>query len=117
MNVGLDNVRPVIESVLEQFTIILLEGPLSSAVTRGNFFAEAQILAKIQVAVGIAGNRNSTLHYDETSKYVRTTGSVQVTAVGRSFAVGLFDKDIGTAEKLFDSIKIVRKKLQNILLR
>ena len=117
MNVGLDNVRPVIESVLEQFTIILLEGPLPSAVTRGNFFAEAQILAKVQVAVGIAGNKNSTLHYDETSKYGRKTGSIQVTAGGRSYAVGLFDEDVGTAERLFDSIKIAWKKLQNILLR
>ena len=52
-------------------------------------------------------NKNSTLNYDETSKYGRKTGSVQVTAGGRSYAVGLFDEDIGTAEILFDAIKNV----------
>ena len=55
-------------------------------------------------------NKNSTLHYDETSKYGRKTGSVQVTAGGRSYAVGLFDEDIGTAEILFDAIKNVEEK-------
>ena len=105
MNVGRNNVRPVIESVLEQFTNIRLEGPLPSAATTGNLFTEAQILAKIQAAMAVAENENSTLHYDETSKYGRKTGSIQVTAGGRSYAVGLFDKDIGTAERQFDSVK------------
>ena len=105
MNVGQNNVRPVIESVLEQFTNIRLEGPLPSAATTGNLFTEAQILAKIQAAMAVAENENSTLHYDETSKYGRKAGSIQVTAGGRSYAVGLFDEDIGTAERLFDSIK------------
>ena len=38
-------------------------------------------------------------------KHQRKTGSIQVTAGGRSYAVGLFDEDIGTAERLFDLIK------------
>ena len=67
MNVGRNNVRPIIESILEQFTNLNLEGPLPSAATTGNLFAEAQILAKIQVAMTVAENKNSTLHYDETS--------------------------------------------------
>ena len=67
--------------------------------------------------MAIAENKYSTLHYGERSKYRRKTGSVQVTAGERSYTVGLFDKDIGTAERLFDSIKIVWKKLQKILLR
>ena len=46
MNVGRNNVRSVIESVLEQITNIRLEGPLPAATT-GSLFAEAQILAKI----------------------------------------------------------------------
>ena len=69
MNVGRNNVRPIIESVLEQFTNIRLAGPLPSPATTGNLFAEAQILAKIQAAAAIVENENSTLHYDETSKY------------------------------------------------
>ena len=73
MNVGQNNVRPVIDYVLEQFTNICLEGQLPSAATTENLFAEAQILAKIQAAMAIAENKNSTLHYDETSKYERKT--------------------------------------------
>ena len=76
MNVGRNNVRPVIESVLEQFTNISSEGPLPSAATTGNLFTEAQILTKIQSAMAVAENENSTLHYDETSKYGRKTGSI-----------------------------------------
>ena len=105
INVGWNNVRPVIESVFQQCTNICLEGPLPSAVTTGNLFAEAQILAKIKAAMAVAKKQNSTLHYDETSRYGRKTGSIQMTAGGRSYAVGLFDEDIGTAERLFDSIK------------
>ena len=55
--------------------------------------------------MAVAENKNSTLHYDETSKYGRKTGSIQMTAGWRSYAVGIFDEDIGTAERLFDSIK------------
>ena len=105
MNVGRNNVRPVIESVLEQFTNIRLEGPLPPAAKTGNLFTEAQILAKIQAEMPVVENKNSTLHYDETSKYGRKTVSIQVAAGGRSYAVGLFDEDIATAERLFDSIK------------
>ena len=105
MNVGRNNVGPVIKSVLEQFTNIHLEGLLPSAATTGNLFEEAQIVAKIQTAMAIAENKKSTLHYDETSKYGRKTGSIQVTRSEKSYAMGLFDEDIGTGERLFDSIK------------
>ena len=84
INVGQNNVRPVIESLLEQFLNIRLEGPLLSAAIAGNLFAEAQILAKIQAAMAIAENKNSRLHYDETSYYGTKTGSIQVTAGGRA---------------------------------
>lgn len=116
MNVGRYNVRPVIKSVLEQFTNICLQGSLPSAATTGDLFAEAQTPEKIQAAMKISENKNSTLHYDDTSKYGKKTGSIQVRAGGRSYIVGLFDEVIRTAEILFDSIKNW-KKLQNILLR
>ena len=59
MNVGRNNVRPVIGSVLEQFTNIRLEGLFPpSAATTGNLFSETQILAKIQAAIAIAENKN-----------------------------------------------------------
>ena len=60
MNVGRNNVRLVIELVLEQFTNMQLERTLSSAATTGNLFADAQILAKIQAAMAIIENKNST---------------------------------------------------------
>ena len=50
-------------------------------------------------------------------KHERKAGSIQVTAGRESYAVGVFDEDIGTAERLFDSKKIVWKKLHNISLR
>ena len=52
MNVGRNNVCPVIESVLELFTNKQLEGP--PAATTGNFFVEVWILTKIQAAMAIA---------------------------------------------------------------
>ena len=96
MNVRRNNVCPILESVLEQFTNVRLAGPLPSPATTGDLFAEVQILPKIQATAAIAENKNSTLYYDETSKYGRITGSIQVTAGGRSDAVGLFDEDIST---------------------
>ena len=63
MNVGQNNVHPVISSVLEKFTNINLEGPLSAAAaTTGNLFAEAQRLAKNQAGMTITENKNSILH-------------------------------------------------------
>ena len=82
VNVEWNDVCPVIESVLEQFTNICFKGPLPYTATAGNLFAEAQILPKIQAAMA---NKNSTLHYDEASKYGRKTGSIQVTAGERSY--------------------------------
>ena len=97
--------RPIIDSVLEQFTNIRLAGPLPSPAATGKLLAEAQIFAKIQTAATIVENENSALHYDETSMYGRKTDPIQVIAGGRSYAVGLFEEDIGTAKRLFDSIK------------
>ena len=51
--------------------------------------------------MAIAENKSSTLHYDETSKYGRKTCSIQVTTGRKSYAMGLFDEDICTAERLF----------------
>ena len=82
MNVGPNNVHPVIESVLEQFTNIRSEQLLPSEATTGNLFTEAQILAKIQATMAIVENKNSTLHYDKTSKYGRKTGSFKWQLVG-----------------------------------
>ena len=84
MNVGWDNVRPVPESFLEQYTKIRLEKPSPSAVATGNLFADTQILTKILAAMVFAG--------------------------GRSYVVGLFGEDIGAAERLLDSIKNCLKK-------
>ena len=50
INVGRNNVRPIIESVLEQFTNISLAGPLLLPAMTGNLFTAAQILTKIQAA-------------------------------------------------------------------
>ena len=97
----------LLSQFLNNLLNIRLAGPLPLPGTTGNLFAEAQIIAKIQPAAAIVENENSALHYDETSKYGRKTSSIQVTAGGRSYAVGLFDEDIGTAEILFDAIKNV----------
>ena len=46
VNVGRNNVHPIIESFLDQFTKVRLGGPLPSPASTGNLLAEAQILAK-----------------------------------------------------------------------
>ena len=100
MNVG-QNICPIVESVLGQFINIRLTGPLPSPASAGNLFvfAETQLLAKIQAAVAIVENKNSILHCDEASKYGTKIASYQVTTGRRFFAVGLFDENIGTAER------------------
>ena len=105
MRVGRNNVGKIIETVLSSLTNVTLDGPLPSAATTSMLFIEAQTLANIQAGLALTKNINSTLHYDETSKYGRKKGSLQVTAGGRSYAVGLFDEDCGTAERLFHSMK------------
>lgn len=52
---------------------------------------------------------NSTLLYDERSTSGRKSDSIQVTAGKRFYSVGLFDEGTGTAETLFDSIKMFGK--------
>ena len=92
-----------------------MEGPLLSAAKAENLFAEAQVLAKIQAAMTII--KYSTLHYHETSKYGRKTGSIQATADGKPYAVGPFDKDICTAERLLDLIKNCLEKTAEHLVK
>ena len=49
-------------------------------------------------------------------KHQSIKGSIQVTAGGRFYGLGLFHENIAAAERVFDSIKRL-KKLQNIFPR
>ena len=82
--------RPIIDSVLEQFTNIRLAGPLPSPATTGKLLAEAQIFAKIQTAATIVENENSALHYDERSMYGRKTDPIQVISWWEILCCGTF---------------------------
>ena len=95
----------LLSQFLDNLQIYTQKGSFFQQQQQGIFFAEAQILAKIQAAMAIQENKNTTLHSGEISKYGRKTGSIQVTAGGKSYAVRLFDEDVGTAERLVDSIK------------
>ena len=57
------------------------------------------------MATELQNNENSTLHYDETSIFGKKAGSIQITAGNKTYAVGLFDEDTGSSERLFDSFK------------
>ena len=66
-------------------------------------FTEGRTLTNLHVATELHNNENSTLHY-ETSKSNNKAGSIQITARNKTYAVGLFDEDAGSSERL-DSIK------------
>ena len=117
MNVGRGKVEEVIKTVLGGLTNVTIDGPLPSAALTSVLSAEARTLANIQAAKALAENPNSTMHYDETTKYGFKSGSVQVTVGDRSYAVGLFDQDMGTSERLFDSIKQCLKETADNLER
>ena len=95
MKVGRNNVKEVIETVLGDLTNVMIDGPLPSAALTSILFTEGQTLANLQVATELQNNENSTLHYDETSKFGKKADSILI----------LFDEDTGTSERLFDSIK------------
>ena len=105
MKVGRNNVKEVIETVLGDLTNVMIDGPLPSAALTSMLFTEGRTLANLHVATELQNNENSTLHYDETSKFGKKAGSIQITAGNKTYAVGLFDEDTGSSERLFDSIK------------
>ena len=43
------------------------------------------------MATELHNNENSLLHYDETSKFGKKAGSIQINAGNKTYAVGLFD--------------------------
>ena len=73
MNVGRNNVCPVIESVLELFTNKQLEGPPAATT---EFFCRSLNTDKNSSSNGNCRKKISTLHCDKTSKYGRKTGSI-----------------------------------------
>ena len=115
MNVGRNKVEGVIKTVLNDLAGISVEGPFPSAALTSILSAEARTLANLQAAKELAKNKHSTLHYDETSKFGYRSGSIQVSVGDRSYAIGLFDQDSGTSERLFDSIKYcIEKTAENL---
>ena len=55
------------------------------------------------------------MHYDETSKLGKKAGSIQISAGNKTYAVGLFDEDTGSSERLFGSIKECLEKIADNL--
>ncbi len=110
MNVGRNKVEGVIKTVLNDLAGISVEGPFPSAALTSILSAEARTLSNLQAAKELAKNKFSTLHYDETSKFGNRSGSIQVSVGDRSYAIGLFDQDSGTSERLFDSSTVLRKQ-------
>ena len=68
-------------------------------------FTQGRTLANLHLATELHKNKNSTLHYDEISKFGKKAGSVQVAAKNKTYTDGLFDEEVDLSERLFDSIK------------
>ena len=109
MKVRRNNVKEVIKTVLGDLTNVIIDEPLPSAALTSMLFTEGWTLANLHVATELQNNENWTLHYDETSKFGKKAGSIQIAAQiaagNKPYAVGLFDKDAGSSERLFNSIK------------
>ena len=108
MKDGRKNVKEVAETVLvieTDLTNVIIDGALPSAALTSILFTEGRTLTNLHVATELQNNENSTLDYDETSKLGKKAGSIQITAGSKTYAVGLFDEDTGSSERLFDSIK------------
>ena len=104
IKVGRNNVKEVIETLLGDLRHVMVDGPLPSAELTSMLFTEGQTIANLHVATELQNIENSTLHYDETRKFGKKAGSIQITAGNKTYAVGLFDEDTGSSERLFDSI-------------
>ena len=94
MKVQRNNVQEVGETVLGDLTNVQTDGPRPSAALTAMLFTEVRTLANLQVATELHKNENATLHYDETSKFGKKAGSIQITAGNKTYALGLFDGDI-----------------------
>ena len=107
MNVGQNNIEKVIKCVVKVFNPLypIDEMKLPSRALMSTLSVEAKCIANLQAAKAVADNVNSTIHYDETSKFGNKTLGIQVTIGGVQYALGLVDQSQGTAESLFNSIK------------
>ena len=88
-----------------------IENRLPSPALTSTLFAEAKVIANIQAGHAVTKNCNSTLYYNETSKYGLKTESMHVSAGVKTYVVGLFDQDVGKSERFFDSIKDCLEKM------
>ena len=76
MKVGRNNIKKVIETVLCDLTNAMIDGPLPSAALTSMLFTEGRTLANLHVTTQLQNNENSTLYYDETSKFGKKAGSI-----------------------------------------
>ena len=106
LNVGLLNVRPVIECVLEMVGMHIDELPSTGALS--NMLIELKRITSLHAAKELLASDNLTVHSDGTSKFGDKFGSFQLATESKAFSMGVVDMKCGTAAHTLE-------KLQEIL--
>ena len=103
MNVGIQQVEPVIRSVLKNIAGFEVDKlPQPGILVR--MYAEMKGLACQQVEE-LSEQDNLTLHSDGTSKFGQYYGSFQISIEGSTYTLGLSEMLTGSAEETLDTLK------------
>ena len=111
LDVGILNVRPIISSVLAM--VGKKPGNLPSVGLLSQMYVELKQVSSLHIGEELAGQRNTTLHSDGTSKFGRKYGSYQIASTDKTFSLGLVDMQCGTAQHMLDKFKEILTDIES----
>ena len=112
LNVGILNVRPVIESVLRMVDMSATDLP--STGTLSTMLLELKRVSMLHIAEEVQKADNLTLHSDGTSKFGKKYGSYQVATNSQVFSLGVVDMKCGTAAHTLEKLKEVLSDVSDV---
>ena len=104
-NVGILNVRPVIETVLEM--VGMHAEQLPSTGTLSNMLIELKRISSMHAASELLASDNLTLYSDGTSKFGDKYGTYLLANECKTFSMGLVDMKCGTAAHTLEKLQEV----------
>ena len=104
-NVGIFNVRKVVNSVLAM--VGKSAGRLPSHGLLSQMYVELKGLASLQLAEELSEEEDTTLHTDGTTKHGYKYGAYQISTKDRVYSIGMVDMERGTAEHTLEMFKAV----------
>ena len=106
MNVGVNNVAPIIRSVLTNIAGISVEW-LPKYTATVQMLTELRGIAYQQIAEKLTETKHTTLHSDATTKYGQHYGCFQISTEDTSYSLGLVEMVSGSAQCTLDTLKVI----------